>query len=501
MSPDQRSDDFASLFEAEAGPKLVPGSPSARTARTAERPLGLGERCHVTVIQVGKDVAFVEVMDRGVLGKRPEAYFHVYDLRGPDGQVTIKPGDTFDALVVEIDAAGGARLGRSLGKASGVDALTQAQQSGVPIEGKVTAVNKGGLEVDVAGTRAFCPMSQIDRGYVADPQSLIGRALTFLVTEVRDGGKRVVLSRRAVLAQEADAKAAQTRATLVVGAAVRGSVTAVRDFGAFVDLGGVEGLIPNSELSHDRGKKAQDVLAPGDVVEVLIREIQDGVKNKRGEDTTKITLSLKALAQDPWLEIERHAPVGKVAVGTVTRFMDFGAFVQLAPGVEGLLHVSELGGKVAHPSAVLKLGEQLNVVVRSVDAAAHKISLAPAAEGLMAGAEARGPSFVVGAIVSGVVDRVESYGLFLQVEGTRGRVGRGLIPNVELGTPRGADNRKLFPVGTKLTVKILETGEGKLRLSIKAVAEDEERADFDGYRASVAASSKLGTLGDLLRKR
>jgi small subunit ribosomal protein S1 len=147
---------------------------------------------------------------------------------------------------------------------------------------------------------------------------------------------------------------------------------------------------------------------------------------------------------------------------------------------------------------VLKLGETLNVVVRSVDKGSRKISLAPAPDGLEVGAQATGPSISIGALVQGTVDRIEAYGIFLQVEGTRGRVGRGLIPNAELGTPRGADNRKLFPLGTKLSAKVLETGEGKLKLSLKAVAEDEERADFDGFRANAEASNKLGTLGDKL---
>jgi small subunit ribosomal protein S1 len=490
MSTEPRADDFASLFEAQ----------TVGTSANKVRPLQLGDRVQVSVIQLGRDGVFVEVLERGVLGKRPEAYFHVADLRGADGQSTVKLGDQLDAIVVEIESGGAVRLGRSLSRADGVPALEQALQAGVPVEGKVTGVNKGGIEVEVSGTRAFCPMSQIDRGFVAEPQSYIGRVLTFLVTELRDGGKSVVLSRRAHLEREAKDKAAQTRATLQVGASARGSVTAVRDFGAFVDLGGVEGLIPNSELSHDRSQRASDVLTPGDLVEVLIREIQDGVTNKRGETTTKITLSLKALALDPWLEIERYAPLGQVVRGSVTRLLDFGAFVQLAPGVEGLLHISELGGKIAHPSAVLKAGEQINVVVKSIDPATRKLSLVPALDGLSPGAQVQGPRFVVGALVNGVVDRIEPYGVFLQVEGTRGRVGRGLIPNAELGTARGADLRKLFPAGTRLSAKVLETGEGKLRLSVKAVAADEERADFDGYRASVG-SGTLGTLGDLLRKR
>jgi small subunit ribosomal protein S1 len=140
------------------------------------------------------------------------------------------------------------------------------------------------------------------------------------------------------------------------------------------------------------------------------------------------------------------------------------------------------------------------VVVRALDADAKKISLAPAPDGLALGSEARGPSLVVSAIVSGTVDRIEPFGLFLQLEGTRGRAGRGLIPNAELGVPRGADLRKLFPLGTRLTAKVLETGEGKLRLSVRAVKDDEERAEFDGYRATQAAE-KLGTFADLFKKK
>jgi small subunit ribosomal protein S1 len=126
--------------------------------------------------------------------------------------------------------------------------------------------------------------------------------------------------------------------------------------------------------------------------------------------------------------------------------------------------------------------------------------LSLAAEGLAVGSEARAPVIRIGQLLSGSVDRIEPFGVFLQIEGTRGRAGRGLIPNAELGVPRGADVRKLFPAGTKLTAKVLETGDGKLRLSLKAVKEDEERADYDGYRAQAADSGKLGTFADLFKK-
>ncbi|MEY4509925.1 MAG: hypothetical protein RLZZ450_2047 [Pseudomonadota bacterium] len=488
MSDDKPSNTFASLFEAETR--------GLRPRKT--RNPGLGERCRAEVIQVGRDEVFVELLTDGARGeKRPQAHLHHLDVRGPDGEISVKVGDVIEAVVVEVDGDG-IRLGRGMGRPAGLDELGRAYEAKLPVEGKVTGVNKGGLEVEVAGARGFCPISQADRGFVADPATLIGRTMLFLVTEFRDGGKRIVLSRRAAIEREAREKSALLLSTLAVGAIVRGTVTAVREFGAFVDLGGVEGLVPNGELSYDRSATAANVLTPGDSVEVQVRELKEGALDKRGDKTLKITLSLKSLASDPWDQVATTAPVGRVLRGTVARVLDFGAFIKLSPGVEGLLHVSELGGKVNNASEVLKVGESLNVVVRSVDKAARKISLAPAPDGLEVGAQATGPSIAIGALVQGTVDRIEAYGIFLQVEGTRGRVGRGLVPNAELGTPRGADNRKLFPLGTKLSAKVLETGEGKLKLSLKAVKDDEERADFDGFRANAEASNKLGTLGDKL---
>lgn len=492
MSTEKPEGSFASLFEAETRgtkPKKIKG-PS------------LGSRCRAEVIQVGRDAVFVEILDQSTIGKRPQAYLRIEDVRGADGLPTCKAGEVLEAVVVEVDnESGEVRLGRSMGKPTGIAELESAHAGGIPVEGKVTGVNKGGLEVEMAGARAFCPISQADRGFVADPQSLVGRSMLFVITELREGGKRIVVSRRAVLEREAQENAATALSKVVVGAVLRGTVTAVREFGAFVDLGGIEGLVPNAELSHDRSAKASDALNAGDVVEVQVREIKEAVLDKRGKPTTKITLSLKALAADPWNDIASVAPEGKVVRGSVSRILDFGAFVRIAPGIEGLLHVSELGGKVSHPSAVLKVGETLNVVVRSVDKSARKISLAPAAEGLNVGEQVGEPTISVGSIVQGTVDRVETYGVFFQVDGTRGRVGRGLIPNVELGTARGADNRKLFPAGMKLTAKVLETGDGKLRLSLKAVKDDEERADFDGYRAQSSAQSGFGTMADLLKKK
>jgi small subunit ribosomal protein S1 len=475
------ADSFAALFEQQAP------LPRTKTPR-------VGDRMEALVVQVGRDAVFVELD-----GKR-QAYIDAVELRGPDGTIDVKVGEMLAAHVVEVDPKSGqVRLGRSMGKPGSVAAIEQAMQAQVAVEGKVTGVNKGGLEVDVGGTRAFCPMKQVDKKFVEDPKEFIGKSLRFLVTEVRDGGKSVVLSRRAILDREASESASKAMRDVVVGAVVRGTVTGVRDFGAFVDLGGVEGMIPASEVSYDRSRAVADSLKPGDVVDVLVREIKEGAPGRQGAPTTKITLSLKALATDPWSELDLAE--GKVVVGTITRVVEFGAFVRLAAGIEGLLHVSELSGNKDTALRALGAGESVTVVVKSLDRVAKKIGLIPAPEGAAVGGNVKPVSVTIGAVVKGIVDRIETYGLFVQIEGTRGRAGRGLIPNAEIGVPRGTDLRKAFPEGTAVKAKVLETGDGRIRLSITAALDAEERAQFEEARGKSPAPKTLGTFADLLRKK
>ena len=473
-------DSFAAMFEQQ------PKGPAQRSHTWR-----VGERVEARVVQIAHNAVFVD------LDEKRQAWIDPLELQSPTGGLTVKVGDTLTAHIVEVDKrSGSVKLGRSLGKAGNVAGLELAREQGIPVEGKVTAINKGGAEVEVDAVRAFCPTSQLDNRYVADPSSFIGRTLRFRVTEIRDGGKSVVLSRRAVL--EAEAREAQERIlkSLSPGAIVKGTVSGIREFGVFVDLGGAEGLVPASELSHDSMVKPGDVVKAGDLLEVQVKEL------RQHEGQVKITLSLKALAPDPWTALDVVAPVGRVVAGTVTRVVDFGAFVRIAAGVEGLLHRSELPGRVDHPSAVLTPGQSLLVAVKSADAGSRKISLTLAGEGATAGSTASTSVVVPGSIVKGKVERIESYGIFVQVDGTQGRAGRGLIPNTELGLQRGADTRKHFPEGAAVTAKVLETGEGRLRLSIRAVREDEERAAFEGYQHGVRGpKAAMGTLGDLMKAK
>jgi small subunit ribosomal protein S1 len=482
MSP-EKEDSFAAMFEQQ---------PVAPRKRRATR---VGDRVDAIVIQVGRDAVFVEIVD----GKQ-QAFLEAAELREDDGTMTVKLGDKLSAHVVEVNEEQGVlRLGRSLGKPGSIAALETAKAAGLGVDGKVTGVNKGGLEVELAGTRAFCPMSQVDARRIEeeDAKALIGQTLKFLVTDIKDGGKNVVLSRRGLLQREAAESANRALSDIIPGAVLRGTVTGIRDFGAFVDLGGIEGLIPRSEVGHDRSVAIGDALKPGDSVEVQVLEVKDVAPARPGGPTKKITLSLKALSADPWTELD--IVEGRVMKGTVVRITEFGRFVRLAPAIEGLLHISELGKNAKGDE-----GEELIVVVKKIDRTAKKISLVPAPDGAEPGttiASGGASSVKVGSVVTGIVERIETYGIFVQIDGTKGRAGRGLVPQVELGVPRGTDLRKSFPEGTKVTAKVLETGEGRLRLSIKGAKDAEERADFEAARGKANAPASLGTFADLLKGR
>ena len=483
MSP-EKEDSFAAMFEQQ------PVAPRKRRA------IRIGDRVDAIVIQVGRDAVFVEIVDGKV-----QAFLEAAELREDDGTMTVKVGDKLNAHVVEVNEDEGIlRLGRSLGKPGSIAALETAKAAGLGVDGKVTGMNKGGLEVELAGTRAFCPMSQVDSRRIEeeDAKALIGQTLKFLVTDIKDGGKNVVLSRRGLLQREASESANRALSDIIPGAVLSGTVTGIRDFGAFVDLGGIEGLIPRSEIGHDRSVQINDALKAGDTVEVQVLEVKDVEPARPGSQrpTKKITLSLKALAADPWTELD--ITEGRVIKGTVVRITEFGRFIRLAPAVEGLLHISELGKNGKGDE-----GEEIVVVVKKIDRAAKKISLVPAPDGAEPGTTiaTSSASVKVNAVVTGVVERIETYGVFVQIDGTKGRAGRGLVPQAELGVPRGTDLRKAFPEGTKVTAKVLETGEGRLRLSIKGAKDAEERADYEAARGKANVPASLGTFADLLKGR
>lgn len=255
--------------------------------------------------------------------------------------------------------------------------IAQAHTHGMPIDGTVSEVVKGGVSVMVSGVRAFCPISQLDGRPVADATVFVGRKLSFRITRFEEPqGKRpnIVLSRRALLEEENREKAAAARALLEPGKIVRGTVSSLATFGAFIDLGGIEGLLHIGELGHGRVEHPKDVLSVGQEVEVKVLKIEPPKDGKGGE---RISLSRRALLADPWQAVAAQLKPGSHRQATVVRLQPFGAFLQLEPGVDGLLHVSELGRDrdVRHPKDALKVGQSVEVVVKSVDLGQKRISL------------------------------------------------------------------------------------------------------------------------------
>ncbi len=343
---------------------------SSGGASPARRRFKAGEKVAGKIIQVGDEVTFLD-LGSGLA----DGLIETLELKDAEGQVTARVGDILDAVVVK----GGDRgVQVSIGRARAVtrdharEAVLAAVETGLPVEGLVKAVNKGGLEVEVNGVRAFCPMSQIDVRFVGDAATLIGQRLQFRVSKADD--RDVVLSRRALLEAERAEKARATRQRLAAGAVFEGTVTSVQDYGAFVDLGGIEGLVHVSELAWDRVSRPQDLLKSGDQVTVTVLRIDEDPR--KGE---RIALSVKALVPRPEPVAAEPRPArpapppppkaGDVVEAAVDKIESFGLFVKFAGG-RGLVPASETGTphgtdlrrtfKVgdAFPALVLQIDEQ-----------------------------------------------------------------------------------------------------------------------------------------------
>jgi small subunit ribosomal protein S1 len=362
---DAPAEDFAALLAASE-------RKGGKDGRARRPRLAIGDRVRGTVLSIGREVTVIELHGGG------EGTLETVELRDEGGELTVANGDALEARVIGIgEKEGIVSLRRGPGRGAGARTdLGEAAATGLPVEGLVTGVNKGGVEVDIGGVRAFCPISQLELCAVADPAVYVGQRLEFRVARYEDDrrGPNVVLSRRALLEEAMRGRAVETRGKLIVGAVLPGVVTAVKEFGAFVDVGGIEGLLPASEIGFQRGARPADTLAVGQSVTVQVLRIGKRDDPKRSE---QITFSLKSLERDPWQDAVAQLGVGTTVRGKIMRAESFGAFVELAPGVEGLLHISELGGKrpLRHAREAVKPGEMLEVTVLAIDPDKRRISL------------------------------------------------------------------------------------------------------------------------------
>jgi small subunit ribosomal protein S1 len=324
---------------------------------------------------------------------------------------SLKPGDELDVLLEAAeDANGNLLLSREKAKKLQVwEGLNRAYQTGEPVKGTVQSVIKGGLTVDIGGVEAFLPGSQIDVKPVHQLNRMVGQVMELKVIKMNSGRGNIVLSRRALLEHHLSAKKEETLALLAEGQVVSGVVKNVTEYGAFVDLGGIDGLLHITDMSWGRISHPSEVCKVGDAVEVVVLKFD--------REKQKVSLGLKQKTQDPWLSVAEKYPVGSRVSGKVVSLTDYGAFVELELGVEGLVHVSEMSWtqKVKHPSKLVSAGDVIEAQVLSIEPAGKRISLG------MKQLEANpwhsiGERYPVGSEVEGKVKTLTDFGAFIGLE-------------------------------------------------------------------------------------
>jgi small subunit ribosomal protein S1 len=363
-----------------------------------------GEVVRGTVLRVSESEVVVDV------GYKSEGMIAVEEFRDENGQVTIKPGDSVDVLIEKTeDREGYVVLSKEKAEKMKVwDEVERAYQERRVVTGRVIERVKGGLAVDI-GVRAFLPGSQVDVRPVRNLESLRGQELRMRVIKVNKKRGNIVLSRKAVLEEENAERKQQTLETLEEGKVLDGVVKNITEYGAFVDLGGIDGLLHITDMSWGRINHPSEVLNVGDDVKVVVLKFD--------RESERVSLGMKQLQADPWTTATIKYPVGARVKGRVVSLTDYGAFVELEQGVEGLIHVSEMSWskKVKHPSKVLAVNQEVECQVLGIDQEAHRISL-----GLKQVEsnpwEQLAEKYPVGAHITGKVRNLTEFGAFVEVE-------------------------------------------------------------------------------------
>ena len=462
------SEDFAELFA------------SYESQRKAA--LKAGDKVSGTVISIGQKSVFLDC------GAAVDGIVDRDELLNDDGELTVAEGDTLELYVVGL-TDDSVRLSRALTGIGGLNMLQDAFESGVPVEGKVREQIKGGFHVEVMKRRAFCPVSQIDSRYVATPEDYVGQTLEFRITKLTEGGRNIVVSRRALLEEEQQQATAGFFETVNPGDVVEGTVTRLAAFGAFVELvPGLEGLVHISEISWARVQSPEEALSVGDRVRVKFLGASEG--KKPGE--TRLSLSIKQAQDDPWKTVAEHFKDGDKVTGKVVKLMDFGAFVEIAPGIEGLVHVSEMsyGKRVNKPGDMVQVGDMVAAVIKQIDLDRQRISLS------MRDAEGDpwlgvADKYPVGQTFEGTVEKRQQFGLFVNLEpGVT-----GLLPQSVMARAGGEVKYDKLGPGDKVVVSIESVNARERKISL-GTGKKEEVSDWKGYKPQ--GGGDLGSLGDVL---
>jgi small subunit ribosomal protein S1 len=405
--------------------------------------LQVGDKVSGKVIAIGKDSVFIDT------GTKVDGVAERTELLDEEGNLTVAEGDEIELFVVAMNEHE-IRLSRALTGIGGLEMLREAHESRIPVEGKIMATCKGGFNVEVMKRRAFFPISQVDINYVETPEDYVGQTHEFLITQLEEKGKNIVVSRRKILARAMEEEKKVFFGTLQAGDQYEGRVTRIMPYGAFVELiPGVEGMVHISELGWSRVEKPEEVVQPDERIRVKVLSISDGEKKNQ----KKIALSMKQTEGDPWDTVADKFEPGQKISGKVTRCMKFGAFVEIAPGIEGLVHISEMSylKRVIHPEDEVTPGETISVLLKDIDADKRRISLSIR--------DALGDPWVdvtekfqIGQVVPGVLEKKEKFGHFV----TLAPGITGLLPKSkfrEAGNPASIEHVK---IGDTIAVTVAE---------------------------------------------
>ena len=327
-----------------------------------------GQQIETEIITISGSTIFLQ------LSGKSEGVLDIEELLDKEGNCTVKEGELLKVYFLEAKNGEMRFTTRISGEKAGKAMLESAHDNGIPVEGVVEKEIKGGFEVKIGGSRAFCPYSQMGQRRVENAEEYVGQHLTFKIMEYGENGRNILVSNRMILEEEHQKTVAELRKTLKEGAKVTGTVMSLQKFGAFVELGGVQALLPISEVSRSRVDDLSKVLSVGQEITAIVLSID--WKNE------KISLSMKALEADPWETVSKKYPEGSKHTGTIARITDFGAFITLEPGLDGLVHVSELkeDPRENNPQNKLIQGDKYAVQINSIDTKNKRISLRPASK-------------------------------------------------------------------------------------------------------------------------
>ena len=450
--------------------------------------LNVGDKVSGKVIQVGESTIFVDT------GTKLDGVVEKEEMLDEDGNCTVADGDTVELYVVGRDS-GGIKLSKAISGIGGLAMLEEAKEANLPVEGTVDSTCKGGFNVTLLQRRAFCPVSQIDARFVEDPEKYVGQTYEFLITKLEQHGRNIVVSRRVLLEREAAESTNSFIAETKVGDEVEGTITRLAGFGAFVEImPGLDGMVHISQISHGRIGHPEEAVSVGQKVKAKIVGIDHDDKGR-----LKISLSMKELAQDPWDTISSTFAEGDRITGKVVRLADFGAFVEIAPGVDGLVHVSEMSytQRVNKPSDFVSEGQQVAVKIKSIDPDKRRIGLSMKdAEGDpwmdVAG------KYQAGQRVTGTVEKQEQFGIFIQLEPGI----TGLLPKSVLARSENAASFEKLHAGDSVEIVIgeVKAAERKISLTTGDVQEDGDWKQFAPKKQQSAASGDMGMLGTALQK-